>query len=122
MNKKSDLWTFHCQNLPRNRTLRSRLGLGFDTALSKFKVAWGEVGGDPQTAMELGEEQFRLCAELSFQPGLVAYVALHCVEAASLAVANRHEIQNETEEHRVAFQWKHILLEFWLEKRTEIPF
>ena len=89
---------------------------------SKFKVAWGEVGGDPQTAMELGEEQFKLCAELSFQPGLVAYVALHCVEAASLAVANRHEIQNETEEHRVAFQWKHILLEFWLEKRTEIPF
>ena len=92
--------------MPRNRTLGSRV-LGFDTAL--IKVAWGDLGGDLQTAMELGEEQFKLCTELSFQPGLVSYVALHCVEAASLVVANKHEIENsstnETEEHRVEIQW-----------------
>ena len=51
----------------------------------EIEVAWGELGGqDMQTAMELGEEQFKLCSELSFQPGLMSYVALHCVEAASL--------------------------------------
>ena len=27
---------------------------------------------------------FQLCTELSFQSGLLSYVALHCVEAASL--------------------------------------
>ncbi len=37
----------------------------------------------------MGEEQFRLCEELRLQSGLLAYVALHCVEAASLMVARR---------------------------------
>ena len=55
----------------------------------EIEVAWGELGGDPQSAMELGEEQFKLCTELSFQSGLLSYVALHCVEAASLLVAKK---------------------------------
>ena len=37
----------------------------------------------------MGEEQFELCAGLRLQSGLMAYVALHCVEAASLMVARR---------------------------------
>ena len=45
--------------------------------------------------MELGEEQFKLCTDLSFHSGLLSYVALHCVEAASLLVASKYESQNQ---------------------------
>ena len=50
---------------------------------------WSELGVNPSVAMSMGEEQYRLCAELDFQAGLLAYVALHCVEAASLMVAKK---------------------------------
>ena len=52
--------------------------------------------------MELGEEQFKLCTDLSFHSGLLSYVALHCVEAASLLVASKYESENQeiTKDHR----------------------
>ena len=52
--------------------------------------------------MELGEEQFKLCTDLSFHSGLLSYVALHCVEAASLLVASKYQSQNQetSKEHR----------------------
>ena len=44
---------------------------------------------NPEAALSMGEEQGRLCEELGFQSGLLSYVFLHCVEAASLMVAKK---------------------------------
>ncbi len=39
-------------------------------------------------AFTLAKEQFKIGERLGLQPGLQAYVALHCVEAASLVLSS----------------------------------
>ena len=37
--------------------------------------------------MELAEKQFDLAKRVRLQPGLLAYISLHCVEASSLLLS-----------------------------------
>lgn len=57
--------------------------------LLEIESLWTDLGTNPDLALEFSQEQLELCQELQIQPGLSSYVALHCVEAASLMVSKK---------------------------------
>ena len=54
------------------------------TRVLQIEQQWCHLGQEPEIALSLAEEQLNLGQKLSLQPGLLAYIALHCVEASSL--------------------------------------
>lgn len=61
------------------------------TRLLEIEQAWSSLGQDPDAAMLMAEEQFAIGQSLNLQPGLLAYIALHCVEASSLLITSNPE-------------------------------
>lgn len=55
--------------------------------LLDIEQKWSGLGRDPIKALDLAKEQLLLAAKLDLQPGLLAYIELHCVEAASLVLS-----------------------------------
>ena len=54
---------------------------------------WVNLGQDPQKALDLAEKQLKLGKNLQLQPGLLAYISLHCVEASSLVISMEDDDQ-----------------------------
>ena len=54
------------------------------TRVLQIEQNWCQLGGEPKLALDLAEEQLHLGQKLNLQPGLLSYIALHCVEACSL--------------------------------------
>ena len=68
--------------MEENDSIRSRV--------LQIEQKWCQLGQEPKLALDLAEEQLHLGQKLNLQPGLLSYIALHCVEACSLVfTANR---------------------------------
>ena len=57
------------------------------TNLLDIEQKWVNLGQDPFKALELAEKQLDLGKRVKLQPGLLAYITLHCVEASSLVIS-----------------------------------
>ena len=64
------------ENIEENDSNRARV--------LQIEQNWCQLGGEPKLALDLAEEQLNLGQKLNLQPGLLSYIALHCVEACSL--------------------------------------
>ena len=52
---------------------------------------WIDLGQDPNLALNLAQSQLELGQRLQLQPGLLAYITLHCVEASALVMSLNSE-------------------------------
>ena len=83
------------KNLEFNDSTRSRV--------LEIEKKWCHLGQEPEKALSLAEEQLALGQKLGLQPGLLAYIALHCVEASSLvfSATQDQEISSKGREHAI---------------------
>ena len=57
--------------------------------LLQIEQEWVHLGKEPRKALHLAQNQLEIGIRLDLHSGLLAYIALHCVEAASCIVANK---------------------------------
>ena len=57
--------------------------------LLQIEQKWVHLGQEPRKALHLAQKQLEIGIRLDLHSGLLAYIALHCVEAASCIVANK---------------------------------
>ena len=83
------------KNLEVNDLTRSRV--------LQIEQKWCHLGQEPEKALSLAEEQLTLGQKLGLQPGLLAYIALHCVEASSLvfSATQDQEISYKGRQHAI---------------------
>ncbi len=74
-----DLCQINEDDLERNDADREQL--------LEIEQSWSTMGKDPMEAFRLAKKQFSLGEKLRLQPGLQAYISLHCVESASLVLS-----------------------------------